>query len=52
MTLRQFIKACGGPEAAAAQIGVRSTTLWRWTTKRMRPKGNNLRRLVELGVKA
>ncbi len=50
MTLRQFVKACGSHEAAAAQLGVRSTTLWRWMKKANVPKGNNARRLTELGV--
>ncbi len=50
MTLRQFIKTCDGPEAAAAKLGVRSTTIWRWLKKKNAPVGNNARRLRELGV--
>lgn len=51
MTLRQFIKSVGGPEMAAAQLGVRGSTLWRWANKKSRPRGNNAWRLLQLGVK-
>ena len=50
MTLRQFVKTCDSPAAAAWRLGVNPTTLWRWMTKRSTPKGNNLRRLKELGI--
>lgn len=50
MTLLQFVKKCGGKSAAAVAVGVDPVTYWRWLTKRSKPQGNNLRRLVELGV--
>ncbi len=50
MTLKQFIKKMGGPEAAAAEAGVRHSTVWRWLKKISKPKGNNARRLRQLGV--
>lgn len=50
MTLRQFIKASGGIPQAAWDIGVRESTIWRWLNKKVKPKGNNARRLKDLGV--
>ncbi len=50
MTLRQFIKKIGSPEGAAVELGVKPSTVWRWLNKICRPKGNNARRLRELGV--
>lgn len=50
MTLKQFIKKAGGQEEAAVQLGVRGSTIWRWLSKKSHPKGNNARRLRELGV--
>lgn len=52
MTLLQFIKACGSLEAAAAKAGVSASTYWRWIHEGSRPRGNNARRLRELGVRA
>lgn len=49
MTLTAFSKL-HGPTSAAALCGVSTVTLWRWATKQTRPKGNDARRLVELGV--
>lgn len=50
MTLKQFVKVCGGIEDAGAKLGVRGTTVWRWLNKKAVPQGNNARRLRELGV--
>lgn len=50
LTLKQFIKASGSLEAAAAQVGVSGSTYWRWVEEIHEPKGNNARRLRELGV--
>lgn len=50
MTLKQFIKKMGGHEEAAVQLGVRSSTIWRWLNEVSHPKGNNARRLREMGV--
>lgn len=50
MTLKQFIKKMGGQDEAAVQLGVRSSTVWRWLVRKSRPQGNNARRLRELGV--
>lgn len=50
MTLRQFIKKAGGPGQAAIALGVRESTVWRWLNRLITPKGNNARRLRELGV--
>ena len=49
MTLKQFKKKHGATKAAAL-IGVTTVTVWRWQTKRTKPEGNDMRRLVELGV--
>lgn len=50
MTLRGFIKRLGSLEAAAAAAGVSGSTYWRWVEEIHEPKGNNARRLRELGV--
>lgn len=50
MKLKAFVEACGGKEEAAVQLGVRATTIWRWLKKISVPKGNNARRLREMGV--
>lgn len=50
MTLRKFVELCGGQQAAAVELGVLTTTVWRWLNKTAKPKGNNARRLKELGV--
>lgn len=50
LTMLQFEKACGGPMAAALQAGVDLSTWGRWTAKKNAPRGNNARRLRELGV--
>lgn len=49
LTLQQFVKR-HGPTGAAALCGVTTITLWRWQTKRTKPKINDARRLAELGV--
>lgn len=50
LTLRKFVELCGGQQAAAVELGVLTTTVWRWLNKTAKPKGNNARRLKELGV--
>ena len=47
--LVDFVKL-HGPTSAAAMCGVSVTTLWRWQTKRTKPKRYDARRLDELGV--
>ncbi len=47
--LVKFVKL-HGPTSAAALCGVSTVTLWRWATKKTTPKGNDARRLRELGV--
>lgn len=49
MTITQFVKL-HGPTSAAALAGVSAVTIWRWATRQTKPKGNDARRLVELGV--
>lgn len=52
LTLRRFTAECGSPEAAAARVGVAFSTYCRWLNKSNKPKGNNARRLRELGIVA
>ena len=39
-----------GATTAASMLGVSTVTLWRWQTKRTKPKRYDARRLDELGV--
>lgn len=50
ITLKQFRKKMGA-SLAAYSCRVSTVTYWRWETGRTKPKGNDARRLVELGVK-
>ncbi len=51
MTLSAFIKKMGSREAAAAAAGVSIVTYWRWMTGRTKPRGNDMKQLIKLGVK-
>ena len=42
--------AAHGATSAEALLGVSTVTLWRWQTKRTKPKRYDARRLDELGV--
>lgn len=51
ITLKEFEDAQGSKAQAAITVGVGATTFWRWRNRITRPKGNNARRLRELGVR-
>jgi DNA-binding XRE family transcriptional regulator len=50
ITIKAFKKKHGATKAAAL-AGVTTKALWSWETGRTAPKGNDARRLAELGVR-
>jgi DNA-binding transcriptional regulator YiaG len=51
LSLREFVELMGSKERAAAEAGVTLSTYCRWLNGENTPRGNNRRRLLELGVR-